>query len=134
MELTTIWIWLLVYGGVVFYFANKGRSLQLDAQAANETFSIKDYVKNEIVDIVLAIGIAAYMLLGYTIEGITVDFTTIGACFSSGILIAYYGVNVVLRLISVLTGYNLGNSSRRSNRKIIDSKTNELVELQEKKK
>lgn len=134
MELTTVWIWLLVYGGIIFYFGNKGRSLQLDAQAANEPFDIKQYVKNEIVDIVLALGIAAFLLLGYTIEGITVDFTTVGACFSSGILISYYGVNVVLRAIAVITGYDIGNQSRRKTRKKVDNKTNELEELKEKKK
>lgn len=134
MELTKLWMWLLTYAGVGFYFANKGRTLFLNAQAANENFDVKDYIKNEAVDILLSLGTACYLLLGYKIEGINTDFTTLMACFSSGILIAYVGVNIVLRMISFIPGVNVGNGSQRKIREAVDTKTNKLDELTTKKK
>jgi hypothetical protein len=114
--------WVLVYAGVVFYFANKGRSLQLDAEAVGEEFNVLTYLKNEWVDILLAICIAFYVLTGNSLEGLTLDFSTKFACFTSGIVISYLGVNIVLRAISLLPGINVGNKSRKTTRKIVAEK------------
>lgn len=123
---TTVLTWICVYLGVISYFGIKMNNACKDATAANEPFSISNFIKNDIVDIVTAFILSFLLLISgdaKTVPGITVDFTSYIKSFITGFGIASVGVNMFLSI------FGLGNKTRRITRRKVDKKTNELDKI-----
>lgn len=115
--MTTTSIWLYVFGAILFYFYTKIKK-QYKTVIVNEpdlsVFSfIGRFLKADFEDVILAIGIAVWLLTGHTIAGFKVDFSNEFACITTGIAIPYLGVNLVLSALSLLPGINTGDRSRK---------------------
>lgn len=118
--------WICVYLGVILYFVIKYKNNKSDANAANDSLTLGDYLSTDGIDILIAFALAFILLIsggGETdaasaVPGLQVDFKSYFTSFASGIGIASIGVNIVLGMFSA------GNKSRKRTRKVIDVKTN----------
>lgn len=110
---------LLCILGVVTYFVIKARKQSLTATAANETFSILIFLKNDWFDIVLAIIIAIVAMNSNAsfLSGLKLDFSSGLASFTSGIGIGSVGVNLILGI------FGLGDKTNKKIRSTITEKT-----------
>lgn len=116
----TLITWVLCYLGVLTYFIIKARKISKDTTAANEEFSLGQFIKADLFDIVLSLILATAFLSsgsGSGLPGISVDFSTGLKSFITGIGISWGGVNLLLSTIGA------GDKSRKKVRSTVDDKT-----------
>lgn len=113
--MNTISIILYVVAGILFYFYTKIKKQYLAQKGKEDALPLLQYIGKflvtDIEDFVLTIGIAYWLLTGHTIVGLEANLTTEFACFGTGILIPYVGVNLVLASINMIPGIKTGDRS-----------------------
>ena len=115
--LTPATVWLLVIGAVLFYFFTKIRKMykleQIKYPKTTLLGYLGQYLKAEWEDILLAFGIAIWILTGHTIAGFEINLSTYQSCIVTGVAIPYLAVNLVLQVVSAIPGIDIGDRSRK---------------------